>query len=60
MHFESSWHAEGLRWIASIFLDAAAFLERSAARPCEPQHAAPVAAEQLIDDVRVRIHSRYF
>ena len=60
MHFETSWHAEGLRWIASLFLDAANFLERTAARPCEPGHAAPAPADDFIDAVRTRIHSRYF
>ena len=60
MHFQTSWHADGLRWIASIFLDAANFLERNAARPCEPQHAAPLAADELIDNVRERIQSRSF
>ena len=60
MHFETSWHADGLRWIASIFLDAANFLERNSARPCEPQHAAPLPADELIDNVRGRIQSRSF
>ena len=60
MHFETSWHADGLRWIASLFLDAADFLERGAARPCEPQHAPPHGADEIIDELRVRIHSRYY
>ena len=60
MHFETSWHADGLRWIASLFLGAADFLERSAVRPCEAQHTALLPADDLIDGVRLRIHSRYF
>ena len=58
MHFETSWHAEGLRWIASLFLGAADFIERNDARPCERQHA-DLAPADAIEDVRGRIHSRY-
>lgn len=60
MHFETSWHADGLRWIASLFIEAADSLERAAARPCERQHAALLSADDRIDDVRMRIYSRYF
>ncbi len=59
MHFETSWHADGLRWIASLFLGAADSLERAAARPCERRHTDLLPADP-IDDVRGRIHSRYF
>ena len=45
MHFETTWHAEGLRWIASLFLEAANSLERAAARPCEHSHAALLPAD---------------
>ncbi len=60
MHFETTWHADGLRWIASVFLDAANAIERAAVRPCEPQHLAPLPADDLLDQVRTRIQSRYF
>ncbi len=60
MHFETMWHAEGLRWIGSLFLDAANFLERAAARPCERSHAALLPADDPLEDVRARILSRYF
>ena len=60
MHFETSWHADGLRWIASLFLNAADFLERGDARPCERQHTDLLAADDLPDRVRARIQSRYF
>ena len=60
MHFETSWHADGLRWIASLFLHAADTLERNDAHPCERQHTDLLPAADPIDDVRARIQSRYF
>ncbi|MEP7068103.1 MAG: hypothetical protein ABI789_02635 [Usitatibacter sp.] len=60
MHFETSWHADGLRWIASLFLEAANSLERSAARPCEREHAELLPHDDPIDSLRGRIQSRYF
>ena len=60
MHFQTSWHADGLRWIASLFLEAANSLERSAAHPCERQHAELALADDPVDDMRARIQSRYF
>ncbi len=57
MHFETSWHADGLRWIASLFLGAANFLERNDARPCEGQLLPTVDAAE---DIRARIHSRHY
>jgi hypothetical protein len=60
--YTPSWHAEGLRWIASLFLGAAERLERASlsARPCGSGRAGPPPVEDFIDDVRMRIHSRYF
>ena len=60
MHFETTWHAEGLRWIASLFLEAANSIERAAARPCERSHTALLPADDSLEDVRARILSRYF
>ena len=57
MHFETSWHADGLRWIASLFLDAANFLERNDARPCEGRLLPTV---DTAEDIRARIHSRHY
>jgi hypothetical protein len=58
MHYATSWHADGLRWIASLFTDAANFLERNAARPCESQlaHDDP---EEFLFDVRNRMQNRF-
>ena len=53
MRFEAAWHAEGLRWIASILEDAAEFLEREA-----PER---LNREDCSDDVaqtRLRVHLR--
>ena len=55
MRYETTWHADGLRWIASLFLDAANALERSVARPCERSHADLLAADDPVDNVRHRI-----
>lgn len=55
MTTESAWHAEGLRWIAGILQDAAAFLEREPAEelpPEEPQH--------CVAQTRLRVHLRGF
>jgi hypothetical protein len=58
-----SWHAEGLRWIASLILGAADYLERASAisdAPCEPIPPELTRPDTYLDDVRVRIHSRSF
>ena len=62
MYSNSAWHAEGLRWIASLFLGAAEYLERMsrAASPCEQPHIESLPVEDFIDNVRFRIQSRYF
>ena len=57
MHIDAAWHAEGLRWIGSLFMTAADFLERDApAQPAaaEPQHAFADSPEE----VRSRMHLR--
>ena len=52
----STWHAEGLRWIASILEDAAAALERNA-----PHEALPSSdPASSVEESRVRVHLRGF
>jgi hypothetical protein len=58
--YEASWHADGLRWIGSLFYAAANFLDR-APRETPPQPhgpAPPQSAEDCIDEVRFRVHMR--
>ena len=62
MYDHVRWHAEGLRWIGSLFNDFAERLERVsiAATPCEPVPADRRRDEDDIDEVRRRVYSRYF
>lgn len=61
MYGHARWHAEGLRWIGSVLQAAADRIERAsiAAAPCEP---APAERrhDDLVDEVRLRIQSRYY
>jgi hypothetical protein len=60
MHYATSWHADGLRWIASLFTGAANLLERNAAPPCEPDPARPARdPEEFLFDVRNRMQNRF-
>jgi len=55
MTAESAWHVEGLRWIASVLVDAAEFLEREGPEPLlanEPAH--------CVEQTRLRVHLRGF
>ena len=60
MHFETSWSADGLRWIASLFQGAADYLERIDARPCERRHTDLLPPDDPADQIRARIHTRYY
>ena len=55
MHFEAAWHAEGLRWIASLLESTADALET-------PSHEAMPGPgpdpEQAIEETRLRQHLR--
>jgi len=54
MHFEAAWHAEGLRWIATVLEDVADFLER-------PDHeTAPCHEPDCVGEARLRAHLRGF
>ena len=52
----TTWYADALRWIGSLFHNAADFLERPA---LEPGHGR-LPIEEFLSDVRLRIHSRYY
>ena len=58
---QTSWHAEGLRWIGSLFLSAADRLERLA-RDNAPLEPAPDyrPPDDFVSDVRHRIQNRYY
>ncbi len=55
MHFEAAWHAEGLRWIASVLEDAAEFLETTGAEPLPRDD-----PHDTVDQARLRVHLRGF
>jgi hypothetical protein len=58
MNFNASWHAEGLRWIGSLFNGVADYLDRSA-RPetAAPEQAPMRPAADHIDEVRSRMRT---
>lgn len=53
------WYADGLRWIGSIFNDAAERLERSAAdqEPLDPRVHREI--EQYVNDLHRRVHVHF-
>jgi len=53
MHFEASWNAQGLRWVASLLERLAEFLERPAVEPATPSN-----ASERIEQTRLRVHVR--
>ncbi|MFZ3322742.1 MAG: hypothetical protein WA190_10250 [Usitatibacter sp.] len=53
MHFEAPWHAQGLRWIASLLESAAALLERSAHEVRDE-----CTGPNCVEKVRLRAHLR--
>jgi len=54
MHFEASWHAQGLRWIASLLESLAEMLER----PDVETPAAHRAPDYGVEQTRLRVHLR--
>lgn len=48
------WYADGLRWIGSLFNDAAERLERNDAEPLEPGAYRDI--ERYVDEMRSRVH----
>ena len=55
MHFQAAWHAQGLRWIASILEGAAEFLERDEPEPLQCEE-----PQQCVAETRLRVHLRGF
>lgn len=55
MHPPNTWYADGLRWIGSLFYDAADYLARPAPETASldpmPRH---TSAEEILRDVRNR------
>lgn len=61
MYTIRNFHSEGLRWVGSLFIAAADFVDRNDAllRVKAPEVLpAALAAEDFIDDVRFRMHVR--
>ena len=52
----AQWYAEGFRWIGSLFHDAAAHFEESAARIAELDPRMRKQADEYMNDVRTRAH----
>ena len=55
MHYDARWHAQGLRWIASLLESAAAYLESTVHESHE--HCTP---PNCVEQVRLRAHLRGF
>ena len=53
------WYADGLRWIGSLFNDAAERLERDVAEATLPDPRALREAAQYMNDVRTRAHINF-
>jgi hypothetical protein len=63
MYSRARWHAQGLLWIATLFRGAADYLESAGSAAASWEPPPPRLArcgEDYLDDVRSRIHSRYF
>jgi hypothetical protein len=61
MYTIRTFHSEGLRWIGSLFIGAADFVDRNDAllRVKAPEALPPaVLADHSVDDVRFRMHVR--
>ena len=59
MFSRASWYSEGLRWIGTLFEDAADFLERSPGRePLEPmpRH---TSYEEVVSELRNRMQAGF-
>ena len=56
---KSLWYAEGLRWVGTIFTDAAEHLERVATEADELDPRALREADQYMNDVRSRVHTHF-
>jgi hypothetical protein len=55
----SLWYAEGLRWIGSVFSDAADQLELRAAETSHPDPRVVREIEQHMNELRTRVHINF-
>lgn len=53
----SLWYAEGLRWIGSVFNDAAHELELRATETSHPDPRVVREIEQHLNELRTRVHT---
>ena len=53
------WYADGLRWIGSVFNDAAEHLERISTETALLDPRALREADQYVNDVRTRAHLQF-
>ena len=51
------WYADGLRWIGTIFNDAAEHLEREAAEASPPDPQAIREIDRYMNEMRTRVHA---
>ena len=59
MNSSTTWYADGLRWVASLFSGAADYLERpslTASLAPMPRH---ISYDEVVSDVRNRINSGF-
>ena len=56
---KNHWYADGLRWIGSIFTDAADHLERTAAQVARLDPRVAREAETYMENVRTRVHIHF-
>ena len=56
---KTTWYADGLRWIGSVFNGAADHLERSASEATLVDPRALREADQYVNDVRTRAHINF-
>ena len=53
------WYADGLRWIGSVFNDAAEQLERTAAETSAPDPRVLREIEEHMNQMRTRVHTSF-
>ena len=56
---KSLWYADGLRWIGSVFNDAAEHLEQLSVEATHLDPRALREADQYLNDVRTRAHVHF-
>ena len=56
---KSLWYAEGLRWVGTIFTDAAEHLEQLATEAAQLDPRALREADEYMNEVRSRVHTHF-